>query len=208
MGLLIDALIRSQTEQRESLVRTNFGLFVHCAKGLEWLKAYRKGVAAGAGAISPISSPTSAPSRKGATESPPQEQVGGRMTMLKEGETGESKLRHATSSLDSAKAEANQTLAPILDRLKKTREIKNAENVVKRLAAGLEHPHKLRLALTAEDYHTCVLIYARVLAMPVTQDMQILKRVKNDCLKQMIELKELCASQLCLPNNHFGSLVR
>jgi hypothetical protein len=35
--------LKSQSFQRENLVRTHFGLFVHCAEGLEWLKAYRKG---------------------------------------------------------------------------------------------------------------------------------------------------------------------
>ena len=35
--------LRSQSFQRENLVRTHFGLFVHCAEGLEWLKAYRRG---------------------------------------------------------------------------------------------------------------------------------------------------------------------
>ena len=37
------ARLHQQSSQREDLVRTHFGLFVHCAEGLEWLKAYRKG---------------------------------------------------------------------------------------------------------------------------------------------------------------------
>lgn len=32
-----------QSRRRENLVRNHFGLFVQCADGLEWLKAYRKG---------------------------------------------------------------------------------------------------------------------------------------------------------------------
>ena len=35
--------LKTQSSQRENLVRTHFGLFVHCAEGLEWLKAYRRG---------------------------------------------------------------------------------------------------------------------------------------------------------------------
>lgn len=35
--------LKSQSFQRENLVRSHFGLFVHCAEGLEWLKAYRRG---------------------------------------------------------------------------------------------------------------------------------------------------------------------
>ncbi len=37
------ALIVKQSTQREDLVRTYFGLFIHCADDLEWLKAYRLG---------------------------------------------------------------------------------------------------------------------------------------------------------------------
>ena len=32
-----------QSSRRENLVRLHFGLFVQCAEGLEFLKAYRKG---------------------------------------------------------------------------------------------------------------------------------------------------------------------
>jgi hypothetical protein len=32
-----------QSRRRENLVRNHFGLFVQCAEGLEWLKAYRRG---------------------------------------------------------------------------------------------------------------------------------------------------------------------
>ena len=39
----LKALLDQQSNQRESLVRSHFGLFVQCAEGLDWLKAYRKG---------------------------------------------------------------------------------------------------------------------------------------------------------------------
>jgi hypothetical protein len=35
--------LAQQSRRRENLVRNHFGLFVQCADGLEWLKAYRKG---------------------------------------------------------------------------------------------------------------------------------------------------------------------
>ena len=35
--------LAKQSDQRQSLVRQHFGLFVHCAEGLEWLKDFRKG---------------------------------------------------------------------------------------------------------------------------------------------------------------------
>ena len=35
--------LKKQSNERENLVRSHFGLFVHCAEGLQWLKAYRNG---------------------------------------------------------------------------------------------------------------------------------------------------------------------
>lgn len=35
--------LKKQSNERESLVRQHFGLFVHCAEGLAWLQAYRQG---------------------------------------------------------------------------------------------------------------------------------------------------------------------
>ena len=43
-GLItLNAHLAKQSDQRQSLVRQHFGLFVHCATGLEWLKEFRKG---------------------------------------------------------------------------------------------------------------------------------------------------------------------
>lgn len=39
----LNLLLQQQSSRRENLVRLHFGLFVQCADGLEWLKAYRKG---------------------------------------------------------------------------------------------------------------------------------------------------------------------
>ena len=36
--------LQQQSQRRENLVRTHFGLFVQCADGLEWLKSFRQGV--------------------------------------------------------------------------------------------------------------------------------------------------------------------
>ncbi len=39
----LQAHLMLQSSRRENLVRLHFGLFVQCAEGLEFLKAYRKG---------------------------------------------------------------------------------------------------------------------------------------------------------------------
>lgn len=39
----LNSHVEQQSDQRQSLVRQHFGLFVHCAEGLEWLKEFRKG---------------------------------------------------------------------------------------------------------------------------------------------------------------------
>jgi hypothetical protein len=35
--------LQTQSGRREGLVRDHYGLFIQCAEGLEWLKAYKKG---------------------------------------------------------------------------------------------------------------------------------------------------------------------
>lgn len=39
----LKGILDQQGNQRESLVRTHYGLFVQCAEGLDWLKDYKKG---------------------------------------------------------------------------------------------------------------------------------------------------------------------
>lgn len=39
----LNELLQQQSSRRVNLVRLHFGLFVQCADGLEWLKAFRNG---------------------------------------------------------------------------------------------------------------------------------------------------------------------
>jgi hypothetical protein len=67
-------------------------------------------------------------------------------------ESGETKLIRAEKSLDNAKTEAQSTLAPILERMRRGRRIRSTEQVLKRLSATLEYPHKMSVALENNDY--------------------------------------------------------
>ena len=183
--------LQEQENHRESLVRTNFGLFVHCAEALEWLKAYRKGK------VTAITDKTvKGPSKLDARSDKKSDQ------------DGELKLKQAQTSLDSAKSEANSTLAPILSRMKRSRMIKSTEIVVKRLASTLEEPHKLNLCLQNGDMEQCVEIYKCVLAISTTTSMRMVQRVKESAHKVVLELKEQCLSALQRPEPSFPTLIR
>ena len=81
---------------------------------------------------------------------------------MRTGGSGEQMLLQAQAPLDLAKIQAHNTLKPILDCMRKSRKIKSADQVLRRLASTLEHPHKMRLALERGDLDETVAIYRRV----------------------------------------------
>jgi hypothetical protein len=76
---------------------------------------------------------------------------------------GEKTLQKSHVSLDLAKKEAQSTLAPLLQRMKRSRLIKNTDKVVRRLSQlTLNHPYKMRLAFERGDYEEVVLLYQQL----------------------------------------------
>ena len=113
--------------------------------------------------------------------------------MLKQGESGESKLREAQRSLDQAKREAGRTLAPILERMRKAHRIKQAESVVKRLSSTLEHPYRMRTALASGHMEECVDILELVLNLNNrATSLSLLQRIRTSCRDIAYQLKERC----------------
>jgi hypothetical protein len=123
-------------------------------------------------------------------------------------EDGEEKLRKAQLTLDDAKAEAQSTLAPILERMKNSRKIKNAEKVLKRMAHLLEFPYKMRVALDRGDLSDVVAIYQRIQSMPSTSTLRILNRVKEAADNVISDLKSQCMEVLLDSNTDYMKLLR
>ena len=185
----LNAHLAKQSDQRQALVRQHFGLFVHCAEGLEWLKNFRKGQPQEA---MPVSS-AYAGVNGGLSRRPTMRTV--------QVETGDAKLKRAQESLDKAKIEAQNTLAPILDRMKKSKKLKNAEEVLKRWSSTLEQPHKMRVALEKEDYDVVLSLFRRVQSsLPTNSTMRIVNKVRDSVLQIVTELKAICIKELAQPD--------
>jgi len=184
-----------QENHREALVRANFGLFVHCAEGLEWLKEYRRGM-----------NQSGSPQRKVATKGGAGMSPGAAQTTGTQ--RGELKLKQAQTSLDAAKGEANSTLAPILERMKRSRMMRSAEQVIKRLSTTLEHPHAMRMCLQHGELEEVCAIYAKVLSINTSTSLRVVQRVKESCHKLAVQLRQRCLSVLQRPETSFAILLR
>lgn len=172
-------LLDQQSNQRVSLVRSHFGLFVKCAEGLDWLKAYRKGIMK---KLDTTSVTKVNPHRK-----------------MKPGETGDTKLTRAKKNLDVAKTEAQETLAPILDRMRRSRRLKGAEKFLRRLASTLEYPQRMRRASEKGDFNEVLALHQRILTIPTSSSLKILQRVKESAHEVINSVKGRCKTILIQP---------
>jgi len=121
---------------------------------------------------------------------------------------GMDKLKKAQSTLGIAKAEAKSTLAPILERMKHSREIKSAEKVLKGMSSLLDHPHCMKIALERNELKEVVSIYQRVKAIPSTASLKIVPKIKSAAESVLMELKKHCFGILLSPNPNFPVLMR
>ena len=163
--------------KREALVRQNFGLFVHCAQGLEWLKEYRRGVLRSSPQLLNNVSPAQASSKAVNSEAANEQSYA--VAAITGAQRGELKLKEAQISLDAAKGEAQSTLAPILERMKRSRMMRSAEAAIKRLSATLEFPHAMRNCLQKGELEECCALYAKVLSINASTSLKIVHRVKE-----------------------------
>ena len=123
---------------------------------------------------------------------------------------GEARLRRAQASLDKAKEEATMTLAPILDRMKRSRKIKNADTFLRRLTHTLDLPHKMRVGLDEGNWEDVCVIYSRVLALTgsTTSNLRILKRVRESADVVINDLQSKCIAATRSPHTNFSTLLR
>lgn len=133
-----------------------------------------------------------------------------RRNTTKEGvvDKGEEKLKRAKRTLDQAKIEAQNTLAPILERMKHSRKIKNAEKVLKRMSHLLEYPYKMRQALNRGDLSEVVAFYHRVQTTAPGNALRITNRVKEAAENVIRDLKRQCYQVLLSTNRDYMTLLR
>lgn len=185
--------LRRQSKERENLIRNHFDLFVHCSDDLEWLKAFRIGTH--------LELEQNRPRRTANVDLPV-------FSTLSAGEAGELQIHLADRSLHSAKTEAMSTLAPILNRMKVCRTTRNAEKVLRRIAAVLDHPHRMQKAMLSGDLEEVVVIYQKITQLLPSPELVLLKRVKENAEILAIELRRKCVSVLMTPEADHSILSR
>lgn len=137
-------------------------------------------------------------------------------------ETGDTKLMRAQGSLNQAKLQAQNTLAPILERMAHAKKLKNAESVLHRLSATLEYPHNMKQALLKGEYESVLATYKCLKAHPAlssqkmteesgtvtSPSLRIIQRVKKNAYDVVIELKTICLREMCAPDQSYDAVVR
>jgi hypothetical protein len=124
------------------------------------------------------------------------------------GEGGEQSLVRGRQSLEIAKREAQKTLAPILDRMRRSKKVRSAEKVLRRLSTILEYPYRMQKALDREDYIEVINIYQRILLIPTSSSLRILQRVRESAENIIKTAKNRCLSVLLTPSPEVGILLR
>ena len=208
----LELRLDQQSSRREDLVRQNFGLFICCVDGLTWLKDFQ-------GLNGP---PKKESKKKKVTGSTQRRRVsfigGGDDTPYDEVEEGASHtvagipkkggIKEAAVYLSKAKDEAQNTLAPILSRMKRSRQLKNADQILRRLASFMEYPHAMKQLMAKGDYESVLNIYHRVESLPATSNLRILKRITTKATSIMEEMTQKLISSLMQAHPVLSIVVR
>ena len=199
----LNFLIDHQSSQRESLVREHFGLFVNCAETLEWLKRRRReddsggesedsGDGDGDTVVSDNNEPTDHPAAEVLISESHIPRIATETKMAKAIQA----LETSKTYLHQAQSLSHSTLGPILARMELSRRIKGADQILRRIAATLEFPMKMRRALDRGDFEDVIAIYQKVLAIPLKSKLRIRTSIKDSANLVIQDLKNICMSKL------------
>lgn len=121
---------------------------------------------------------------------------------------GMEELRRAQGTLELAKVEAKNTLAPILERMKKTREVKSAEKVLKGMSTLLDYPRSMKSAFERGELKDVVALYQRVIGIPETTGLKITTKIKRAAEAVIFELKKTSLTVALSPNTNPAIILR
>lgn len=191
----LELRLDQQSSRREDLVRQNFGLFICCVDGLTWLKEYQGLNAPKKEENKPVRKATQGRrvSFFGSEEVEDRQDGTGAVSG---GENSRGGLPEASLHLSKAKEEAQNTLAPILSRMKRSRQLKNADQILRRLASLMEYPHAMKQLMGKGDFESVLVIYQRVESLPASSNLHILKRITSKSAAIMEEMKQKLNSSL------------
>jgi hypothetical protein len=191
----LQVLLDQQSNMRENLVRLHLGHFMNCVDSIAWLKSYqfenpteigyeeqlgkrreRKKLVSGTSGEFKDTGPSVAAA---SVMSAPM----GRMD-------GEKMASQAVLKLEVAKKKALDTLAPILNSMKRSRQIKATESILKRFANALDFPHLMQVALEKKDYEEVIRLNARIKAMPTSVNTNIRNNIKTKATQIVAQMRK------------------
>lgn len=118
------------------------------------------------------------------------------------------KLAKAQTRLDEAKIEAKSTLAPILERMRMSREIRSAEKVLRGMASLLEYPHQMKKSLERGELRETIAIYKRIQLIPTTSSLKIVPKIKTAAESVINDLRKLCYNVILTPNPQYSVVLQ
>lgn len=90
-------------------------------------------------------------------------------------------------------------MAPILTRMNRSRQLKNADQILRRLVGPLEYPYAMQQMLSHGDFESVLSVYRRVQSLPASSGLRLLKRVSDRADTIMSEMKQRIVSILLAP---------
>lgn len=83
--------------------------------------------------------------------------------------------------------------------MQRAKQLKNADQILRRLLSTLEYPYAMQQMLAAGDFQSVLTIYRRVQSLPVASGLRIVKRIVNRSDIIMFEMKQKIMSILLNP---------
>lgn len=83
--------------------------------------------------------------------------------------------------------------------MQRAKQLKNADQILRRLLSTLEYPYAMQQMLAADDFQSVLSIYRRVQSLPVSSGLRIVKRIINRSDVIMFEMKQKIMSILLTP---------
>jgi hypothetical protein len=84
--------------------------------------------------------------------------------------------------------------------MQRAKQLKNADQILRRLLSTLEYPYAMQQMLAADDFQSVLSIYRRVQSLPVSSGLRIVKRIINRSDVIMFEMKQKIMSILLTPS--------
>lgn len=185
---------------RDELVRVHFGLFIKCAEGLDWVKAFRCGIEDNfITHTNKIGRDHNHNHNTNNTTTTTNNNTSSNYIPLFDSRSGEVMLSRVLIDLSKAKELVSTSLGPIVKCMIEARQIKAAEQILKRLSSYLDFPSKIQSHLERREYEDVILTYQRFKAQPILP-YRVLHKASEKMEFIMIQLKVIIENILLKAN--------